>query len=320
MSDIFISYASADRVRAAQLSDAMQARGWSIWWDRTIPPGRQYDEVIEEALSAARCVVVLWSHTSTASNWVKNEAADAMGRKALIPAIIDADVKIPLEFRRLQAADLTQWRGESSTPAFNQLCDAIAGVLNQPVPSPPPQPPPQPPPPPPPRPASTPSNSKRTWIGVAIAVGVVAGIAMFGNRTPEPPPSPIPPPTPIMPSVAPQAGYLSPISMNLQWRDYVLVFAGHLSWDGRSPNAEITASIKDANTGQSLANNQRVNAVVSQVGAPGQGRYMFSTQVRVPYDSQTAGRHIHNVNLILQTYPAGGWQYIQNCMTPNQCY
>ena len=57
MSDIFVSYSSADRARAAMLARALEVRGWSVWWDRTIPPGRQHDEVIEEALAAARCVV-----------------------------------------------------------------------------------------------------------------------------------------------------------------------------------------------------------------------------------------------------------------------
>ena len=302
MSDIFISYASADRERAAQLAGALQARGWSVWWDRNIPPGRQFDEVIDEALSAACCVVVLWSHTSIASSWVKNEAADALGRKTLIPVMLDADVKIPLEFRRLQAADLTQWHGEPSTLQFDQLCSAIARVLVDPVP----------PPPPPP------SSAKRVWIGLAVAVGVAAGIASFGNRPPEPPSSTQP--VPVVPAMVPQTGNASPINMDLQWRDYVLIFAGHLNWDGRSPGAEITASIKDGNTGRPLANNQRVSAVVSPVGTLGQGRYMFSTQVLIPGDSRTAGQHTHNVNLILQAHPGGGWQYIQNCMMPNQCY
>ena len=75
MSDIFISYATADRPRAAALAQALRTRGWTVWWDRVIPPGRQFDEVIDEALSGAGCVVVLWSKASAASTWVKTEAA-----------------------------------------------------------------------------------------------------------------------------------------------------------------------------------------------------------------------------------------------------
>jgi TIR domain-containing protein len=56
VSDIFVSYASADRDRARAVAQALTEHGWSVWWDRTIPPGKQFDEVIEEALDAARCV------------------------------------------------------------------------------------------------------------------------------------------------------------------------------------------------------------------------------------------------------------------------
>ena len=125
MSDIFISYASADRERAHLLSGALDRRGWSVWWDRTIPPGKEYHEVIERALDSAKCVVVLWSSTSIASSWVKTEAAEAMRRKILVPALID-HVTIPLEFRRLQAADLSHWRGEPSHPELEKFFESIA--------------------------------------------------------------------------------------------------------------------------------------------------------------------------------------------------
>jgi hypothetical protein len=63
---IFVSYASADRDRGGRGSGA-DHQGWSVWWDRTIPPGAT-DEVIE-AFDSARCVVVLWSKASVASQW-----------------------------------------------------------------------------------------------------------------------------------------------------------------------------------------------------------------------------------------------------------
>src|SRR5262245_29410493 len=100
MSEIFLSYAKGDRARAALLAELLEARGWSVWWDREIPPGRTFDDVIEEALTRARCVIVLWSAESVASRWVRTEASVAAERGILVPALID-DVPIPLEFRRL---------------------------------------------------------------------------------------------------------------------------------------------------------------------------------------------------------------------------
>jgi hypothetical protein len=130
MSDIFISYASADREKAKALAAALESHGWSVWWDRIIPPGRQFDEVIEEALDSARCVVVLWSKSSVTSSWVKTEAADAMRRKILVPALIE-DVKLPLEFRRLQAADLSRWNGDPSQPDLDTLLNSLKTEIAQ---------------------------------------------------------------------------------------------------------------------------------------------------------------------------------------------
>jgi hypothetical protein len=59
MSDIFISYASEDRSRAAAVAKALEAKGWSVWWDRNIPTGKRFHEVIEEEIGKARCMVVL---------------------------------------------------------------------------------------------------------------------------------------------------------------------------------------------------------------------------------------------------------------------
>jgi beta-lactam-binding protein with PASTA domain len=124
MHQIFLSYASADRERAKQLAEAMQRHGYRIWWDRHIAPGQVFDEVIERALNDSACVIVLWSHTSVNSQWVKTEASEAASRGILVPARLD-DVKIPLEFRRMQAGDLTRWNGDSRQPEFLQFLRAV---------------------------------------------------------------------------------------------------------------------------------------------------------------------------------------------------
>ena len=136
MSDIFISYAREDRDKAKALAELFQHQGWSVWWDRNIPPGRSFDEVIEEALVAAKCVVVLWSKNSASSDWVKGEAAEALQRKILVPGRIDS-ANVPLEFRRLQTVDLSGWKGDAEHPELGGLLEAVAenikSVVQRPI-------------------------------------------------------------------------------------------------------------------------------------------------------------------------------------------
>ena len=131
MADIFISYASADRDRARTLAEVFAGRGHSVWWDRTIPPGRVFDEVIQEALDAARCVVVLWSATSVRSNWVKAEASEALSRNRLVPVRIDEALP-PFEFKRIQAANLAGWSGDPADPEFAGLLASVERLIAHP--------------------------------------------------------------------------------------------------------------------------------------------------------------------------------------------
>jgi len=129
MSDVFISYANADRPRARILVEALEKQGWSIWWDRTILPGKRWDRIIEEALNDARCVIVLWSENSIQSDWVRTEAEEAKRRGILVPVLLDR-VNIPLAFRGIQAANLVDWPGALRPPEFDELVRAISGVLS----------------------------------------------------------------------------------------------------------------------------------------------------------------------------------------------
>ena len=133
MSDIFISYGSEDRGKAKDIAEALKQQGFSVWWDRSILPGETFDTVIEDALDAANCVIVLWSKTSVSKGWVRTEASDGKQRGILIPVLIERDVKIPLAFRLMQAADLKDWVGKLPHPGFDNLLKAVAGILGRPV-------------------------------------------------------------------------------------------------------------------------------------------------------------------------------------------
>lgn len=199
MSSIFLSYASGDRARTRLLVEALESRGWTVWWDRTIRPGKAFDQVIEDALAESSCVVVLWSEASVVSDWVKNEAAEAARRRILVPVLID-DVKIPFEFRRIHAARLVGWSGDQTHEEFNLVLQAIAATMGEAsdapraVPPPPAEPrPPSPPQAPPPTPAPVvpvPVRSQRrlAWKPVALIGGaaVVAALVALWWRPPEP--------------------------------------------------------------------------------------------------------------------------------------
>ncbi len=220
MSDIFISYSSEDRPRAQVLAEALVQHGWSVWWDRTIPSGKRFDQVIQEALAAARCVLVLWSRQSIASDWVLEEAEEGRKRQILIPVQIE-EVLPPMGFRRIQAADLIGWDGTGTSPLFQRLVADIEGILGPsaktetgrvasvgakeagpavvehekaPVvaPEPPPpeaKPPVEPPPPPPPGPFSHLSVQKLVpwFIGVALLASVFVAFWVFQEPKRIPP-------------------------------------------------------------------------------------------------------------------------------------
>jgi len=128
---IFISYASVDRERIQPIIRVLESRGYSVWWDRKIPPGRTFDDVIEEAIAAADCVVVIWSEKSVTSKWVRTEAGEGERRDILIPVLID-HVTIPLAFRRIEAANLVGWDGSSGSPELDILFESIERLSRAP--------------------------------------------------------------------------------------------------------------------------------------------------------------------------------------------
>jgi hypothetical protein len=100
VSDIFLSYARADRPVAQFLAQALERSGFTVFWDRDLVSGDDFEQVIGVELVEARAVVVLWSSSSVKSGWCRDEAASAMERHALVPVQLNGTPP-PIGFRSI---------------------------------------------------------------------------------------------------------------------------------------------------------------------------------------------------------------------------
>jgi hypothetical protein len=127
--DVFISYAREDYEVVQKLVETLSVRGWSIWWDRSLLGGDRFVEVIERELTAARCVIVLWSKDSVGSPWVHDEASRAQNAGKLVPIRIE-DVAPPLGFGSVHAESLFEW-SETELAAIARAVERKLGVPAQ---------------------------------------------------------------------------------------------------------------------------------------------------------------------------------------------
>ena len=124
--DIFVSYKAEDRPRLQPLIAALEAEGFSVWWDAHIGGGTNWRRDIEEHLDAAKCVVVAWTKRSVGpkGEFVRDEAGQAKMRGTYLPVRFDA-VDLPLGFREVQAISFKGWHGDRADPHFRALADAV---------------------------------------------------------------------------------------------------------------------------------------------------------------------------------------------------
>jgi formylglycine-generating enzyme required for sulfatase activity len=176
VSDIFISYAREDLERAKQLAEALEAQGWSVFWDQDIPPGKTWPEVIGAALREARCVIAAWSRASIVLGEVYKEAEEGHARKILVPVFFE-EVRPPMGFRGIQAASLVNWDGRPTAEEFQQLVSAVVDIIGSPKQPAEPRSPPQ---------VKGRKGQKLTlWIaGLALGV-VIAGLVAVQRWGPE---------------------------------------------------------------------------------------------------------------------------------------
>ncbi len=121
-------YARSDKSRVAPLVAAVEAQGWSVWWDPEIAPGQEFDDRIEAELKAAKVVLVVWTPTSVSSRWVRGEAREAADLGKLLPVRFD-DARLPMDVRAIHTTDLDTWGEDPASPPFQALLRAMAAMM-----------------------------------------------------------------------------------------------------------------------------------------------------------------------------------------------
>lgn len=128
MADVFVSYSRRDKARVAPLVAAVEARGWSVWWDPEILPGQEFDRQIDAELKIATVVLVVWTAHSVESRWVRGEARDAADRGILVPVRFD-NATLPIDVRAFHSIELDDAAVSAGAPPIDELLQALEGQI-----------------------------------------------------------------------------------------------------------------------------------------------------------------------------------------------
>ena len=126
MADVFVSYKAEDKRKIRPLVEALEAAGFSVWWDEQIGGGAAWRQAIETELNSAKCVIVAWSKKSVGPDgtFVQDEATRAQERRVYIPVVLEK-VHLPLGFGETQALPLWGWKGSTADPRFEAVLAAV---------------------------------------------------------------------------------------------------------------------------------------------------------------------------------------------------
>ncbi len=134
MADVFVSYARSDKHRVAPLVAAIEAQGWTVWWDPEICPGQEFDRQIAAELKIAAAILVVWTPISVESRWVRGEAREGADRGILVPVRFE-HANLPIDVRAIQTTDFDAWGEDPRSPQAQEVLRALSTIIaRQPMP------------------------------------------------------------------------------------------------------------------------------------------------------------------------------------------
>ena len=128
MADVFVSYARSDKARVAPLVAAIEAKGWTVWWDPEISAGQEFDRQIAAELKIAAAVLVVWTPNSVESRWVRGEAREGAERGILVPVRFER-ADLPIDVRALHTTDFDDWEEDPRSPQVQEVIRALGAMI-----------------------------------------------------------------------------------------------------------------------------------------------------------------------------------------------
>jgi adenylate cyclase len=128
MADVFVSYARSDKARVAPLVAAIEAKGWTVWWDPEICAGQEFDRQIAAELKIAAAVLVVWTPNSVESRWVRGEAREGAERGILVPVRFER-ADLPIDVRALHTTDFDDWGEDPRSPQVQEVIRALDAIV-----------------------------------------------------------------------------------------------------------------------------------------------------------------------------------------------
>jgi adenylate cyclase len=128
MADVFVSYARNDKARIAPLVAAIEANGWTVWWDPEIYPGQEFDRQIAAELKIAGAIMVVWTPQSVESRWVRGEAREGAERGVLVPVRFDR-AEMPIDVRTFHTTDLDDWGEDPQSRQAQEVFRALGAMI-----------------------------------------------------------------------------------------------------------------------------------------------------------------------------------------------
>ena len=135
MSTVFISYARKDRAALQPVFEAVKASGLSVWFPDALPIGRSWQDLLDEGLKAAQCVILVWSKTAAQSEYVQLEiqrAIKAWSSDRLVLVTVD-DTPLPIGLRDLSPLRIGNHQGTERDELVNRIRAVLPGELSGPI-------------------------------------------------------------------------------------------------------------------------------------------------------------------------------------------